>query len=90
MPPEGATQKSYKALQIMSLFRLKTVVKTPMIPYLVCRPKVIFSPPPAESALMKKPGCECLRVPWRLCPSSINFLTVIQHLYKCDVMVGWY
>lgn len=42
MPPEGATQKSYKALQIMSLFRLKTVVKTPMIPYLVCRPKVIF------------------------------------------------
>lgn len=42
MPPEGATQKSYKALQIMSLFRLKTVVKTPMIPYLVCRPKVII------------------------------------------------
>lgn len=66
MPPEGATQKSYKALQIMSLFRLKTVVKTPMIPYLVCRPKVIFffSPSPtAESALMKKPGWECLRVP---------------------------
>lgn len=96
MPPEGATQKSYKALQIMSLFRLKTVVKTPMIPYLVCRPKVIiffffsFLPPPAESALMKKPGWECLRVPWRLCTSSINFLTVIQHLYKCDVMVGWY
>lgn len=96
MPPEGATQKSYKALQIMSLFRLKTVVKTPMIPYLVCRPKVIFfffffSPSPtAESALMKKPGWECLRVPWRLCTSSINFLTVIQHLYKCDVMVGWY
>lgn len=90
MPPEGATQKSYKALQIMSLFRLKTVVKTPMIPYLVCRPKVIFfffSPSPtAESALMKKPGWECLRVPWRLCTSSINFLTVIQHLYKCD---GW-
>lgn len=89
MPPEGATQKSYKALQIMSLFRLKTVIKSPVIPYLVCRAKVI-PPSPAESALMKKPGWECLRVPWRLGTSSINFLTVIQHLYKCDVMVGWY
>lgn len=93
MPPEGATQKSYKALQVVSLFRLKTVVKTPMIPYLACRPKVIyfffFFPPlqlKVPCALMKKPGWECLRVPWRLGTSSINFLTVIQHLYKCDVM----
>lgn len=52
MPPEGATQKSYKALQIMSLFRLKTVIKSPVIPYLVCRPKVI-PPPPLKVLLWK-------------------------------------